>query len=550
MSDFEDKQPEDIQQPETDIPDAWDETPADNTGEGFAELSKKEEPVVESYSDEDEEEVQLFIPDQKKQNFEIEFPQTAPHEGERDERLLIAESVRILRENQKTIAHLEEHFEKFLSQKTAEEEKLYAARNDKGSLPSFDEVNHWLNTYFVGKQVMAIAGYGDEALSREGSKWTQAFEQDGRKIRCGIPKQRLNPDASPAEISTYQKRKKGLGAPFNVVLPSSGIWLKLKSPDLVDLIAVKQEVANIKIELGRRTKGMIFSHISQSISNVAVDFALNLVEDANVDFATPTDLKEKIQLPDLNFLLGAAGVTMFPTGFDYSTACVSDITKCDHIEHERLDIKNLFFIDEMHLTKEQRNILKSGFNPKITEETRLKYLEESARLDSTIVWMGETGLELKVPNLQEYEDTGNEWINAIVDMTSGTFNEPPHGPNRHKYISRLVKATEAMQYRAWIKAVILKDDEDEVRYTNSEIIDDTVANILSVDDNVIEYNRHLTAYIEKVTRGLLAIKNYDCPKCNTPQATVFKERFPHLIPFDPLSYFFTLVNLKEQLLKG
>ncbi|MFO5452868.1 hypothetical protein ACLBO7_30385, partial [Klebsiella pneumoniae] len=51
-------------------------------------------------------------------------------------------------------------------------------------------------------------------------------------------------------------------------------------------------------------------------------------------------------------------------------------------------------------------------------------------------------------------------------------------------------------------------------------------------------------FIDSQLIGMIAITSWNCPVCESPAATKFKERFPHLIPLDMLSTFFPLAASK------
>ena len=55
------------------------------------------------------------------------------------------------------------------------------------------------------------------------------------------------------------------------------------------------------------------------------------------------------------------------------------------------------------------------------------------------------------------------------------------------------------------------------------------------------FDKQIKDYIRDSTVGLVAIPSWNCPKCNSPQATKFHERFDHLINLDMILVFFTLI---------
>jgi hypothetical protein len=108
-------------------------------------------------------------------------------------------------------------------------------------------------------------------------------------------------------------------------------------------------------------------------------------------------------------------------------------------------------------------------------------------------------------------------------------------------------ATTARQYSHWITSVHEKDDEgnEEMVSDDSDVINETLNHIFSTDEFVDTFFGEVTRFMDDSLISMIAIPSFNCPKCNTPAAESFKERFEHLVPIDVLTTFFTLVSLKH-----
>jgi hypothetical protein len=485
----------------------------------------------------------VFTPDQPKVNFDEQLPTT----GDLKNVPALEDMLTVFREAYSNVSQVLDRSTALLESINAREEELTTKARKQNRELEDHEGNPWFRTVMNALTYAQINEFGENSLAREDAQWNQILDYEGQSLRPGQPKQKLGgAHHSKEETTTYLARRAGVSTVFDVPLYHSGVWLRMKTPPLSAITGLQYEMQQIKVTLGSDSKGMAFSNTSQVLTSVAVDFALQYVIDSNVHYTTPSDLKEKIQLLDVPMLLWGLAVTLYPKGFPYAHPCVADVEKCQHVTKETLNLNRLFWTDSTSLTQNQKKLMARKFI-KLTEDEHRLYLTEHTRGTQRLVWFDELGLTLKVPTLQEYEDAGQAWINGIVEMTQGAFNEPPHGSNRDQYITRLGMATTARQYSHWITSVHEKDDEgnEEMVSDDSDVINETLNHIFSTDEFVDTFFGEVTRFMDDSLISMIAIPSFNCPKCNTPAAESFKERFEHLVPIDVLTTFFTLVSLKH-----
>lgn len=531
---------------ESEVPETPAIAPSEDTIPATPEAST-DTPAAETLSegteDEDEPKVEHWTPEQKPVSFEERWPTTQPIAGAVDEEATIS----LFRESYSTVAELLERSVAIFDRLQKQEEDLIKKLQRQGRSLGEKDGNPWLRTFYGAHHHAQINEAGEEALTREESHWAQAVEYEGSLLRAGQPKQKLSGgNHSKEEILSYLSRRAGIGTVFDVPLFRSGLWLRLRNPNLAALASLQHQLAQMRVELGSVTKGLAFSNVSHNLTTAAVDFALQYVIDANVHYNTPSDLKEKIDLLDIPILLWGLAVTLYPKGFAYAHPCVADPEKCHHITKETLNLNRLFWTDVNSLTATQKKLMSKRFT-KLTEEEQRQYQSEHLRGNRRLVWFGDTGLTLKVPTAQEYEDSGREWINGIIEMTQGAFNEPPHGTNRDQYISRLGQATQARQYAHWVASIHDRDEDgnEELISDDTDVINETLMHIFSADDFFEQFSERVNEFMDDAVISLVAIPSFNCPACDSPAAEKFHERLTHLVPLDVLTTFFTLVSLKH-----
>lgn len=426
-----------------------------------------------------------------------------------------------------------------------------AQRANRENRPMRDEEGSaWLRKIADEEAIEHAAKYefGERAQARSQSEWRQTVDYEGHRLRAGRPKQRLGASSSDEEKILYMARRSGVGTVLDVPLYHSGVWVRLRTPQLLDLTNLDHQVSQLKVTVGNDTRGLAFSNISQTITSTVVDFALQFVIESNVHMQTGSDLKERILVPDIPVLLWGLACTIHPQGYPYAHPCMADPDNCHHIIHEVLNLHRLFFTDTTGLSQTQRKLMSRRFT-KLTEEEYQLYHSEHVHVSQRVEWFGEFGLEFKVPTLQEYEEVGKEWIDSIIETSQGSFNEPPHGSNRDRYITQLAYSASARQYAHWVRAVYFLDPDDDDQEaaefsSDPKMIDQTLSMIFSTEDYLEDFLTRVQKYIDDTLISMVAIPAVECPNCGNPIQDREHERFPQLVPLDVLSVFFTLVSRK------
>jgi len=485
-----------------------------------------------------------FEPNQPKVNFKQDVELDKPLDAD----IELAGCVAILRESQRTATAVMEHHSEYMENLDKLENALAKAYAQKGKLVEDEDGNAWFRTLMDTLSVARLDNIGLKASEREDSLWGQGIETNGKLLRGGQPRQSLSAGShTPDELLSYLTKRAGVGTTFEYPLWHSGIWLRFRSPSLTDIVTMQHELAQKRVQLGTETKGMAFSNTSQALTNIAVNFALQFVIDASVPFKTPADLEAKIDALDAPTVLLGLASTMFPGGLPYATPCVSDVKDCSFIMKAKLNMYALLQVDTLALSKYQVNLMSRRFN-KVNDDELAKYKSEHRSGRERVVWFNDIGLRLGTPSLMDQREAGEAWVDSIVEMTQGAFNEPAHGTNRNRYISQLGQTTTARQYAHWIKAILDKDEDSAEGYRviseDTEVINRFLSDVMSTEDFAESFFEKIKDFIEDSMVSMVAIPSWNCPSCNTPAASKFHERFQHLVPLDMLTLFFMLASRK------
>lgn len=450
-------------------------------------------------------------------------------------------------ENPKTIQKILNAYDDILQKMSSDE--IVVKQKDKD----------WLESLVLGMHYISDTDAPIGATEREDSKWTQGVYGNDKEnlVRPGRPSQKIekNKRYSKEELLSYLSRKTGGGGTYDIMLPNSGLWLRLREPGLSEIVTLLTEIEENKVRVGMDTKGLAFGNATAVAANSITTLALNCAIAANINFNTPSDLEEHISILDEPILHYALAAVMYPDGFNYKVPCIANITNCSEVIDLKLNMSNVIWYDDLKFTKEQRKLLSRRFSRISTLEEIAKYKDEFTIGEDKIYWFNEIGVKLTIPNLYQRRVYVDAWIESLVDMTGGTFNEGPDGPNRSAYINKLNEATKAMHFGQWVKGIYEKDesaenDEDQLITEDPEIIKEFLANTLSKEELIEDFFEAVAKFSNESITGLVALPSHVCPSCNGKQGSVLNDRFPHLVPIDVIPVFFTLAGRKVQRIQG
>lgn len=431
----------------------------------------------------------------------------------------------------------------------AREAGRFGRAND-GAPPvlSGDALDDWAAAF---QQALSTTLYPDDyferALQNSGGRWDQHITTDTGEHR-GMGKPKLNKVADGETLSGLEAILKvasvtGTGTTVLVPLPHTGIWLTIKTPTLDEITELDARIAERKVDLGRSTRGMVFSNHQVYINKELVDFVLRHTIDCNVVDWNPERLKSLIRQTDLPILAWAMAYAIYPNGFPISQPCTYDTTKCMHISEKMVALNRLFRVDNAKLTSKQRTRL-NMIRQKNSPETLKAFNDEwSIPETSSFQLNDQTKIVFKIPTIEEHLIAGDRWVSDIVENTERVLGPNVSPRDRNEYIRKQSVASVAMQYIHWIDSFLIDEDGGQATIKDPEAIQNIMMGLSSEPEIVNQLVSAIIKYVNDVTVALIAIPNYPCPKCKKWHRTE-QSASKYLIPLDPVTSFFTLLQLK------
>lgn len=384
------------------------------------------------------------------------------------------------------------------------------------------------------------------AINRETSAWRQSVQFGSEKMMAGRPRQ--GDSAEGTELLTGERAALkmsailGLGQIIQIPLWHTGIWLSLKTPSEAELLELDRMVSREKILLGRVTNGLTYSNVGVYTNAYLFNFVLSKVYDATVKDISQDALKKLILVNDIPLLIWGLACAIWPNGYPYEKACTAGPAECMHVVKELLDIHRLCFTNDRAFSESQRRHMANRNAKKSIEEVK-RYQEEHQFNDGRIFDLRENAvsIELKVPSLSEYEESGYDWIDAIIRNTDRAFGTTMTEQERDDYISAQGKVTAMRQYAHWVSRLVIHDHDKQSIVEDRRAVESSIELLSSEDELQDSFFEHVGKYIDKTTVSMIAIPRYECPRCGLPMTDEAKLH-PHLIPLDIARLFFTLLG--------
>lgn len=398
----------------------------------------------------------------------------------------------------------------------------------------------WADTVSAGARHSVFGGSFMETVKRPEGIFRQGVKSERGLLGPGAPRFNDKPDQLLTGERAILRMRSVLGMGSIVQIPfwHSGFWVTFKCPSDGQLLELQRRLLQEKINLGRAIQGLVFSNRAVYTSGWLIDFALANIYDTTLELTEGDDIRKLIKVQDIPLLVYGLACAIYPDGFPYAKSCVREPEKCNYVFREKLNLGKLLWVDNRELSKWQIAHM-ANRGGKVAVSTLERYQEEfSVGKPRDVELTDKVKMTLKSPTVADYLTVGYRWVNNIVSMVDQSFGLAPDNDDRNKYIEEQSKATNMRQFSHWIKSIdvgLSHPIEDE---STLEQAIDTLSGIDSVAE---AYFTEIGKFIDDSTIAVIAVPTMACPKCETPIESNLP-RFPHLLPLDVMSTFFTLLG--------
>lgn len=386
-----------------------------------------------------------------------------------------------------------------------------------------------------------------DPFPRDSAAWKQGLEHNDEFIGAGKPRySRQGGRLSGNDAEMRLRAAVGLGTVISVPLWHTGIWLKLKAPQNATLLELERRISNEKLTLGRATYGAAFSNIAIYMNSFVISMVLDQVYGGTYTDLSPKALKDVIRVTDIPQLVWGIAAITWPDGFPLRRPCVSDPSKCNHIDEGKISLGALSWVDNNSLSPYQRNHMAQR-EADVNDDSLNHYMKEHIAPQTKMVKINDAvTIRLKVPTISEYEQSGFDWVDTIVKTVDKAFGQNLRGDERNDYIMQQGTVTSLMRYAHWISEIVFTDDDEENAYVSDR---ETIKSNLETLSASKEMRNKVIDGVEEFMRNsiisAIGIPRYDCPKCKgEPHESDVPKRLPEIIQLEVNEVFFTLQYMR------
>lgn len=398
-------------------------------------------------------------------------------------------------------------------------------------------------------------------LENDKANFRQRIEHNGQPLMNGTPSMPIgdNKTLTGEKAIMHLNDFIGKGTRYQVALWHSGFWITFKAPTESEFVELQRKLIADKVKFGRDSYGLVFSNTVVFSVERVVEFILDHVLITSINLGENNNsnyLRSIIDSQDLYTLIYGFVCTMYPKGFKYNRACMNDIMNCNYVLEDILNVTKLSHTNDNALTNWQKSHMSNRRAGSMTIESVKRYKEELLSTQKrTVVINKDTGKEIKLtlrtPNLNEYIDSGHEWINNIVAMAERSIGDDVPAQQREDFIIKTAQATAMRQYGHWVGSCEFNfgvDDESPNIIEDKDTLKLTLDTLSSQDNIREEFFKEVYKYIDESTVTVIGITAFDCPVCNKKNEDE-RKIYPHhtnVIPLDMLQLFFALLEQSIQ----
>lgn len=399
----------------------------------------------------------------------------------------------------------------------------------------------WYTTLMSGFAAHPSKGVFEDALANPNANWRNSLSINDQPIGIGRP--RFNNKGRGSQMSSERltmsiRAKLGMGSPVQVPLMASGFYVTVKPMEEIAILNMWRDIVAETVRLGRQTHGLIFSNNQVFTARAIYKAWESEIMNTTVNDLPLTNLIDHITINDLPLIAQSMASAIYPNGFPLIRAVFNENTSLPKGEVKQIiDIGKSLFMDDSAFTEEQKLHMVKRIDQPMTLKQVKEYKEGFTFNQTNIVDIGDgIKLHLHTPTLREYFDSGEKWINEILQAVTDALGEDANDNARVPHISNLAKATRLRQYSHYIKAV----EEEEILYSTRDNVDKVLSSLSSNDDVSKKVYEAVSNYINHTQVAIIATTSI-----NEYEDTISGEKFPRLIPIDAISVFFQLAAQKS-----
>ena len=382
-----------------------------------------------------------------------------------------------------------------------------------------------------------------DSLNTSGKKFSNSFmtKENVELTTAPIKGIKASKSLQGEQAEIHFRQRMGLGAPTQIPLIHSGIYLVITSPSSTELSTAYFSYGQSKVSLGRSAKGLLYDASTSLLEEEILNIAKNHIYKSNLTAELEENIFDYIDIRDKNILIAALAAAWHPEGYNIQVALpLTDNNNARISIDDYISIQESIVQDFTMLTDRQLSHLSTKVNKKYNEEDLKKYRE-----DSNIVYRdsfmlnAHTKINLAFCSISKFLKNSTEWINQTVRLVDTALSIDNDNEQRDELITKTANINHARTYGHMVESI---SDIDEDGLDSTDVTDEeSISKVLSIFGDKDGYK---ATFLEKViefnvknTHSVTAFPAITDDELEESLST----NTPEYIAYDPISFFFSLM---------
>lgn len=399
-----------------------------------------------------------------------------------------------------------------------------------------------------------------DSFKNKDNEFVNTIEFGGKKLQTRPisikTNTKLTQESSVARIYALL----GVGEVVQVPLWHSGFWITIKPIKQKDFINLYNSLSSQTTKLGRETNSLIYSNYSVVFIRILVEFILAHITEHTIKINDDETILDYIKVQDLYPMVNGLLAAMYPRGIDIVKCCVNS-TKldpennkplCDYSLTAKVDSKKLLWVNRRALDKYMISQMSKRTSASVStsevKEYQNRVKKNQVDIESTSMSGIKIRLTLKTPNLREYIDQGEKWVNDLISDVEKLYTPQDTDSEKISKLTDAILTSRLNTYNGYIdKVTFIASDNTETTFDTSDGVREALDTISNDQDLFLDIIKKIGEFYTNNSIAIVATPNFVCPKCNSSQEDGSQNKtFTEFIPLNVIDNFFVLGGLRKQ----
>ncbi|MGL5648936.1 MAG: hypothetical protein ACRDDY_13895 [Clostridium sp.] len=340
-----------------------------------------------------------------------------------------------------------------------------------------------------------------------------------------------------------------LGQTTKWTFHNTGVVIHMRAALDSELINIEMQLLEDRARVGLETHGVCLTSDMGVHIGLLVDFALSLVVKTNVphDGNIQAALRSKLRgRESIEILLAAVLTSMYPHGFPWAITCSN--AGCAFREATDIFFARSQWVDKSRLTERCLTILHRNTLSLPDKE----YDDYQAELPTSVgkFEFGNVTYNFALPTITDYAYATRRWLNVIEKDNTESLARIDTDAQREAYLDSQKASRAMMQYSHYVSSIDIEYGGTVSTIVDRDKIEEALIRASADLELVVNFINAVSDFELMSRMTIIGHLNRTCNHCGKHLFTEEDEVWKSIVPLPVDRIFFTLTQLKTQILRG